>query len=184
MGATVALMREADRHRLVTLLALTTSPQDGEALTAARKANEMLNRLHLTWTEVIPPGGDSPSPRPHPQPSGPWTGDSGQATNVSASKVEEGRAESARGHGFGKQHPGGFGVSARPTFFQRLARLCLGVGVGVGILAGVAGFASMPEDPRITAPALVIALVFFAAPAMSGCILWLLFRALPSRRLR
>ena len=46
-------MDVADRDRLLNLLARTTSEHDGEALAAARKANQLLARHGLTWAEVI-----------------------------------------------------------------------------------------------------------------------------------
>ena|SRR5215472_17915324 len=41
------------RDRLLNLLARTTSEHDGEALAAARKANQFLARQGLTWVDVI-----------------------------------------------------------------------------------------------------------------------------------
>jgi hypothetical protein len=46
-------LADHERERLINLLARTTSPHDGEALVAARKANELLKRLHLSWGDVI-----------------------------------------------------------------------------------------------------------------------------------
>ena len=46
-------LADRERERLINLLALTTSPHDGEALVAARKANELLRRLRLSWGDVI-----------------------------------------------------------------------------------------------------------------------------------
>ena len=56
-------MNSRDRTRLVNLLARTTSPHDGEALVAARKANELLRRLCLSWSDVIP---SELAPQPEP----------------------------------------------------------------------------------------------------------------------
>lgn len=42
-----------DRERLAKILALTTSEHDGEALSAIRKANEIIKGEKLTWDEVL-----------------------------------------------------------------------------------------------------------------------------------
>jgi len=45
-----------DRERLAKVLAMTTSNHDGEALSAIRRANEILAGENLTWTELLGPG--------------------------------------------------------------------------------------------------------------------------------
>ena len=42
-----------DRTRLSKLMNLTTSDSDGEALNALRKANELLTKHKLTWSEIL-----------------------------------------------------------------------------------------------------------------------------------
>src|ERR1035441_10306125 len=42
-----------DRERLIKVLAMTTSPNDSEALSAMRKANEIIRAENLTWAEVL-----------------------------------------------------------------------------------------------------------------------------------
>lgn len=42
-----------DRTRLAKLLALTTSDNDAEALSAMRKANEVVKGQNMTWAEVV-----------------------------------------------------------------------------------------------------------------------------------
>lgn len=42
-----------DRNRLIKVLALTTSSNDGEALNAIRKANEIIKGEGLTWEQVL-----------------------------------------------------------------------------------------------------------------------------------
>lgn len=42
-----------DRTRLAKLLALTTSDNDAEALSAMRKANEIIKGENLTWAELV-----------------------------------------------------------------------------------------------------------------------------------
>lgn len=44
---------ELNRGRLAKVLAMTTSPHDGEALSAARRAAEMLARAELTYSDVL-----------------------------------------------------------------------------------------------------------------------------------
>ena len=52
------------RTRLVNLLARTTSEHDAEALTAVRKANQLLGQHGLAWSEVIPNKIPDPAARP------------------------------------------------------------------------------------------------------------------------
>lgn len=42
-----------DRERLIKIMGLTTSSSDGEALSALRKANEIIAGEKLTWAEVL-----------------------------------------------------------------------------------------------------------------------------------
>jgi len=42
-----------DRDRLAKVLALTTSPNDAEALAAIRKANDIVKGADLDWSEVL-----------------------------------------------------------------------------------------------------------------------------------
>jgi len=42
-------------ERLAKLLELTASNHDGEALVAVRKANETIERIGITWTEILVP---------------------------------------------------------------------------------------------------------------------------------
>jgi hypothetical protein len=46
-------MDGATRKRLAKLLARTSSPHEGEVLVAARKANELLEKLRLGWDDVL-----------------------------------------------------------------------------------------------------------------------------------
>jgi len=48
-------MKAADQIRLAKLLAMTTSNHDGEALAAARKANAMVQKLGMSWENIICP---------------------------------------------------------------------------------------------------------------------------------
>jgi hypothetical protein len=60
---------ELDKDRLAKLLSMTSSDQDGEALTAIRKANELLRLNNKSWSDVL--GSDAPAvepPRPAPPP--------------------------------------------------------------------------------------------------------------------
>lgn len=42
-----------DRVRLAKVLAMTTSNHDGEALSAVRKANDILKSENLTWSDLL-----------------------------------------------------------------------------------------------------------------------------------
>jgi len=46
-------MKLTDFNRLKKIMELASSPVDGEALNAIRKANELLVREGLTWTRVL-----------------------------------------------------------------------------------------------------------------------------------
>jgi hypothetical protein len=46
-------MRDRERERLVKLLGLTRSSNDGEALAALRKCNDVLTQHHLSWADVV-----------------------------------------------------------------------------------------------------------------------------------
>tara|TARA_R110000787_G_scaffold89337_8_gene189226 strand:- start:603 stop:1076 length:474 start_codon:yes stop_codon:yes gene_type:complete len=46
-------MLEADRARLVKFLGMSQSDFDGEALSAVRKANELIKKLNVTWDDVM-----------------------------------------------------------------------------------------------------------------------------------
>lgn len=51
-------MKPKDRERLINLLGMTGSDQDGEALNAMRMANVLVKKLGLTWDKVV---GASPA---------------------------------------------------------------------------------------------------------------------------
>jgi hypothetical protein len=42
-----------DRTRLAKVLAMTTSPHEGEALAAIRRANEIIQGEGLSWEQVL-----------------------------------------------------------------------------------------------------------------------------------
>ncbi|MBL6613784.1 MAG: DUF2786 domain-containing protein [Reyranella sp.] len=46
-------MRGRERERLVKLLSLTNSSNDGEALAALRKCNDMLKQHRLNWDDIV-----------------------------------------------------------------------------------------------------------------------------------
>lgn len=48
-----------DRTRLAKLLALTASDNDAEALSAIRKANEIIKGNDLQWLDVVSPAGNT-----------------------------------------------------------------------------------------------------------------------------
>lgn len=47
------MMPDIDPSRLAKLCEMMASPHDGEALTAARKANELIRGAGLTWTDIV-----------------------------------------------------------------------------------------------------------------------------------
>jgi hypothetical protein len=56
-----------DRERLIKLMMMTTSSNDGEALAAVRKANSLLAANQSNWHDFIKA---VPAPRPRPKPMG------------------------------------------------------------------------------------------------------------------
>ncbi len=67
-GTSIFAVNDRDRTRLINLLARTTSPYDGEALVAVRKANELLRSFKLGWADVIGEGDTAPTPEPQTPP--------------------------------------------------------------------------------------------------------------------
>lgn len=67
-------MTPQDRQKIVKLLNLTTSSNDAEALLAIRKANEMLGKEGMIWSDYLEPRGNAGQrgepwrPRPEPRP--------------------------------------------------------------------------------------------------------------------
>jgi len=51
-------MNTLDRQRLAKVLGLTDSAHEGEALAAARKANELIVSAGMTWDVVVQPSED------------------------------------------------------------------------------------------------------------------------------
>ena len=49
-------MEDRDRNLLVKLLAMMASPNEAEARLASQRAQGLLERLRLTWADVISPG--------------------------------------------------------------------------------------------------------------------------------
>jgi hypothetical protein len=164
-------MDAAAHDRLINLLARTTSEHDGEALAAARKANQLLVRHGLTWADVI----------------------SSQTPDLSARRTAGGSPKASRSTAH--QDTGvGSGAHHRPPPYspahhwraspQRIARVSLGYGLGIGILLGAVvalliaagGDGSDPSDYELAGFA-------FALPALVGFVLWLMLGGwLPTRR--
>jgi hypothetical protein len=71
-------MTPGERSRLVKILAQTASAHDSEALTAIRKANEIMRRHQLTWQRLVD-GGTTRNLSARPQRAGladqqpPWS---------------------------------------------------------------------------------------------------------------
>ena len=164
-------MDPATRARLINLLARTTSEHDGEALAAARKANQLLVRHGLTWIDVI----SSQTPDL-----------SARGTAGGSPKASHSTAHRDTGVGSGAHHRPPPHSSAHPSRAspQRIARVCLRYGLGIGILLGAVaalltaagGDGSDPSDYGLAGFA-------FALPALVGFVLWLMLGGwLPSRR--
>lgn len=47
------MLEQKTQERLVKFLELTRSDSDGEALSAMRRANELLKKVNLTWTDLL-----------------------------------------------------------------------------------------------------------------------------------
>jgi Protein of unknown function (DUF2786) len=60
-----------DKERLTKLMRMTTSPNDGEALNALRKANELLKAAKMDWQQVLNSAASSGMPQPYKPFSGP-----------------------------------------------------------------------------------------------------------------
>lgn len=53
-----------DLDKLAKVTSMISSPSDGEALSAARKADQMVKEAGLTWSDVIGPGQARPAEPP------------------------------------------------------------------------------------------------------------------------
>ena len=157
-------MDVADRDRLLNLLARTTSEHDGEALAAARKANQLLARHGLTWAEVIL------AARPRPPARGPGDHTSRDEAVGSVSRHP-------------RTHPRTQHWRLSPP--RRIGRTCVFYGLGIGILTGAATALLIAAgddgfDPSIYA----FAGIAFAVPILVGFILWILLGGwLPRRQM-
>ena len=157
-------MDVAARDRLLNLLARTTSEHDGEALAAARKANQLLGRHGLTWADVIS------AARPRPPAGGP-----GDHTSR-----DEGVGDASR---HPRAHPRTQHWHLSPP--RRIGHTCVLYGLGIGILTGAATALLIAagddgSDPSIYA----LAGLAFAVPTLVGFILWILLSGwLPRRRM-
>jgi hypothetical protein len=167
-------MNAATRDRLVNLLARTTSEHDGEALVAARKANQLLGRLGLTWVDVIS----------NRTPDATARRTAGGSAEAPRSTPPGGHASRDRDVRSGSHHRGTPYSPVHGPRARRIARVCLGYGLGIGILLGavaalliaVGGDGSDPSDFELAGLA-------FALPALVGIVLWLMLGGwLPSRR--
>jgi len=167
------------RDRLLNLLARTTSEHDGEALAAARKANQLLGRHHLSWAEVISDRRSDPAARSRPP-----TGDPMRAT----------RSAGPSNHMSWDGGVGNASHNSRPqypptqhwylTSPQRIARACLWYGLGVGLLIGAAImlFTAIGDD-GFDPSDYALSGVGFALPALVGFLLWVLLGGwLPRQR--
>jgi hypothetical protein len=161
-------MDPATRDRLVNLLARTTSEHDGEALAAARKANQLLVRHGLTWADVVSIRTPDPSAR--------------RTTGASADGSRSAAAPDSwyMGAGVGS-NPNRRSPTYSPAHRwrpspQRIARICLRYGFWIGILLGgvVALFTAIADDATDPSDYALAALAF-ALPTFLGFVLWLMF---------
>ena len=157
-------MDVTSRDRLLNLLARTTSEHDGEALAAARKANQLLARHGLTWAEVIP------AARPRPPARGP-----GDPTSR-----DEGVGNASR---HSRVHPRTQHWRLPPP--RRIGHTCVFYGLGIGILAGAAtGLLIAAGDDGFDPSIYALAGLAFAAPTLVGFILWIVLGGwLPRRQM-
>lgn len=176
-------MDSATRTRLANLLARTTSEHDGEALTAARKANQLLEQHGLTWSEVISGGISNPAAQPRPPAEDPMTSSRHAGphnyTSRSASAGNAARNPKSR------YHPSGRVRSLRPTLTRRYARVCLWLGLGSGFLLGavVVLLAAVAND-GVEPSEFELAGIAFALPALVGFVLWVVLGGwLPQKRI-
>jgi hypothetical protein len=145
--------------RLINLLARTTSEHDGEALTAARKANQLLVRHGLTWADVIP----------------------SRTPDLPAWRTAGGSPEAP--HSTDHRDPGvGSGIHHRPPPHSAahrhrasprgIAGACLGYGLGLGILFGtVVALVIAAGDDASELSDYKLAGLAFAIPALMGFVL-------------
>jgi hypothetical protein len=156
------------RTRLLNLLARTASEHDAEALTAVRKANQLLGRHALVWSEVIPIKIPDPVARPAA---------TAGATTKPAGGAGSDRHPSAGASAWGARHPKSHHwsnqrkVFSRPTRMQRIARMSPWLGLGSGILFGAVGalFAIVADDD---VDLYELAGIGFALPVLVGFALW------------
>ncbi len=87
-----------DTQKLTKLMMLTTSDQDGEALSAIRMANALLKRAGKNWQEILEP---EPSLKPENRPEA----NSGSGNPFVDALRESARRRAARAAGFGDGDP-------------------------------------------------------------------------------
>src|ERR1051326_450172 len=121
-------MNPAMRDRLVNLLARTTSEHDGEALAAARKANQLLVRHGLTWADVVSIRTPDPSAR--------HTAGASAEGSRSAAATDPERRGAGVGSDPDRRSPAYSPGHRWRSSPQRIARVCLRYGFWFGILFG------------------------------------------------
>lgn len=158
----------ATRDRLVKLLARTTSEHDGEALAAARKANQILLRHGLTWTDVVSLRTSDSSAR--------RTAGASAEGSRSAAATDPKRRAAGVGSDPDRRSPTYSPGHRWRSSPQRIARVCLRYGFWIGILFGgvVALFIAIADDAA-DASDYALAALAFALPTLLGLVLWLMF---------
>jgi hypothetical protein len=171
------------RTRLINLLARTTSEHDAEALTAVRKANQLLGQHALVWSEVIP--NKIPDPAAHPTSPAEGTtkpaGGAGPDRRTSPSAGAWGAACYPKSHYRSNKRV----VFSRLTRIQRIAHVCLWLGVGSGLVFGaVVALLALVANDGIDPANYELAGIGFALPTLVGIGLWVLLGGwLPRQRI-
>jgi len=176
-------MDALSRTRLINLLARTASEHDAEALTAVRKANQLLRRHALVWSEVIPNKIPDPAARPT-SPAEATTkpaGGAGPDRRTSSGAGAWGAARYPESHYRSNKRV----VFYRLTRIQRIAHVCLWLGLGSGFVFGaVVVLLTLVANDGVDPAQYELAGIGFALPMLGGIGLWVLLGGwLPRQRI-
>jgi hypothetical protein len=176
-------MNETTRTRLVNLLARTASEHDAEALTAARKANRLLAKHGLAWSEVIPNKIPDPAARPTSAAEGTTKpgGGAGPDRRMSPGAGAWGAARYPKSHYRTNKRV----VFSRLTRIQRIAHVCLWLGPALGLLFGaVVVLLAIVANDGVDPAVYELAGVGFALSTLVGVGFWVVLGGwLPRQRI-